>query len=227
MGVLGNSSRSELLSRRSAVFAAVAALHVVVLVVAVHARARVTAEPEVARIQVALLPEDTPHEVPLQPELRPPPEMMPPPIEMPIVEILDSQAIAPPLPHVEAAIAPPPPQVAEPAVVGSPTPVVLGETEVDYLRTPEPRYPRAAKQARLQGTVLVWVLIDQEGRPREVRVHKSSGYEQLDQEGCDAVSRAQFRPYRDRGIARSAQAIVPIEFSLNIRSARQIGRAHV
>jgi protein TonB len=96
---------------------------------------------------------------------------------------------------------------------------MLDASDVDYLRMPAPRYPRAAKQARLQGTVLVWVLIDSEGHPRDVRVHRSSGYEQLDREGCDAVRRAMFRPYRRDGVGRSAQVIVPIEFTLTIRTA--------
>ena len=198
---------------------AVAVLHIVVLVVAVYARTRITVEPEVVRIQMAILQEDTPQEAPPQLELPPPPEMAMPPIEVPVIDIPDSQAITPPPPPVVAAVAPPP--IAAPVAEQSTAPVVLDENDVSYLRMPEPRYPRAAKLARLQGTVLVWVLIDAEGRPREVRVHKSSGYEQLDQEGCDAVSRAQFTPYRDRGVARSAQAIVPIEFSLNIRTARR------
>jgi protein TonB len=221
MGILSNSFWNALLSRRGAVLAAVAGLHVVVLVAAVQARTRVTLAPEPARIHVAIIEDDAPHETPPQLEVPPPPRLVIPTIEMPVVEIPESQTITPlSPPQGVAAIAPPPPAAA-PALVQSTAPVVLADNEIDYQRMPEPRYPRAAKQARLQGTVLVWVLIDQEGRPREVRVHKSSGYEQLDQEGCDAVSRALFQPYRERGVPRSAQAIVPVEFALNSGTARR------
>ncbi len=105
-------------------------------------------------------------------------------------------------------------------------PVMLDVDQVDYIRMPEPRYPRSAKQARLQGTVMVWVLIGTDGRPREVRVHRSSGYEQLDREGCDAVLHTQFKPYRLNGETRIAQAIVPIEFSLTRRGGGRAGARH-
>jgi TonB family protein len=67
--------------------------------------------------------------------------------------------------------------------------------------------------------VLVWVLIDAEGRPAEVRIHRSSGHALLDREGHDAVKAALFKPYRREGVALAAQAIVPVEFALTVRTA--------
>jgi periplasmic protein TonB len=139
-----------------------------------------------------------------------------PVVLIPVIDVPDSRALTTP-PQ------PPPPAVKQ-VVARSEEPVMLDVDQVDYIRMPAPRYPRAAKLARLQGTVMVWVLIGTDGKPREVRVHRSSGYEQLDREGCDAVLQTQFKPYRLQGEARIAQAIVPIEFSLTRRGAGRADR---
>jgi protein TonB len=218
MGLLAKPSKSGLFTRRGGAFAAVAGLHVVALVIAVNARVRAADEPaQVSLLKVAFLQERTPQEPP--PEL-PPPRLEQPPtpeIEMPVVLI---PAID--VPDLRAITTPPtpPPPTATPVLARSDEPVLLDESQVDYLREPAPRYPRAAVSARLQGTVLVWVLIDPEGRPREVRVHRSSGYQQLDLAACDAVSHARFKPYRQHGEARSAKAIVPITFALPRKGGR-------
>ncbi len=214
MGLLAKPSQGGLLTRRGGAFAAVVALHVAALVVAVNVRVRADEPAKVSVIKVAFVETTTPQEAP--PEL-PPPKVDPPPppefempvVLIPVIDVPDSHAIATPPP-------PPPPAVRQ-VVARSDEPVMLDVDQVDYIRMPEPRYPRAAKQARLQGTVMVWVRIDTEGWPREVRVHRSSGYEQLDREGCDAVLHTQFKPYRLHGEARTAQFIVPIEFSLTRR----------
>jgi protein TonB len=189
------------------------------LVLAVNARTRVAPPAPVALMKVAFLDEKVVPEAP--PDLPPPTIELPPPAEIviplvliPALDVPDSRALT-------AVAPPPPPPAATPVVARSQEPVMLDVDQVDYLRLPEPRYPRAAKQARLQGTVLLWVLIGPDGRPREVRVHRSSGHEQLDREGSDAVARALFKPYRLAGEARSAQVIVPIEFALTVRTARR------
>lgn len=212
MGVLAKPSHGGLLTRRGGGLAAVAALHIVALVVAINVRARADEPVEVSVMKVAFLDESAPQQE-APPEL-PPPRVEPPPppefdlpvVLIPVIDVPESRAISTPPPA-------PPPAVRQ-VVARSDEPVMLDVDEVEYLRMPEPRYPRAAKQARLQGTVMVWVRIDTEGSPREVRVHRSSGYEQLDREGCDAVRRALFKAYRLQGEARSAQFIVPVSFSL-------------
>ena len=78
----------------------------------------------------------------------------------------------------------------------------------------KPRYPPKAKRARLQGTVYLVVLIDEEGNPKDVRIHRSSGFEMLDTAAREAVCTFRFRPHRVNGVAHSARAIVPIQFSL-------------
>lgn len=219
MGILNPQSREKSWTQRSGALAGVALLHGVVVAGLLHMRS--SPPPAVAEIAIQVVnlatvtQESPPPELPVA-TLLPPPE-----VAIPVVPIhiaLPAQVIPSPPP------ASPAPAVAArpmPAAPRSEGPVMLEVDEVDYVRLPEPRYPRAARQARLQGTVLLWVVIGADGHPAEVRVHQSSGHAQLDREACDAVRRAVFKPYRRNGEALSAQVIVPIEFSLTVRSARR------
>jgi protein TonB len=220
MGLLAKSSQGNSFTQRSGALAAVVGLHLVALVVAVNARTREERPIEGTIIQMAFLqeepapPEPVPQLAPPSLEQMAPPEIVAPQVLIPVIDIADSRAItaAPP--------APPPPPAAAPLVARTAEPVLLSEEQVEYVREPDPQYPRAAKLAKLQGKVLVWVLIDTDGRPREVRVHRSSGHEQLDRAGCDAASRALFKPYRQDGVSRSAHVIIPIEFRIGaVRTA--------
>lgn len=216
MGLLTAPTRTGLLSRRGGWFVVVAALHVGALFVLVHARIHANIEPEPVPIQVALLTSEQARESPPKPpeiEPPPPPEVQIPPIEVPVIEIVESRAIT------VTAVAAPPPPAPPPVAPEVDAPILLNVDQVGYLKQPAPRYPRAAKQARQQGTVLVWVRIDTEGKPLEVRVHRTSGHEELDREGCEAARHALFKPYRQGGVARSAAVIVPVEFMLTKRTA--------
>jgi protein TonB len=116
-------------------------------------------------------------------------------------------------------VAPSPPaetQVVEQRVPASEGPITV--TDPDYLQMPQPVYPAAAKRARAQGLVHVRALVDEEGRPAEVSIAQSSGFELLDGAACSAVRRARFKPYRRDNVARSMVVIVPIEFSIRSRS---------
>jgi len=86
--------------------------------------------------------------------------------------------------------------------------------DVEYVYQSKPRYPPKAKKARLQGIVYLMVLIDEEGNPKDVRVHRSSGFEMLDTAAREAVGTFRFRPHRVNGVAHRARAIVPVQFSL-------------
>lgn len=86
---------------------------------------------------------------------------------------------------------------------------------LEYARTSPPRYPREALRDGLQGTVLLQVLVDVDGKPLEVSVHTGSGHRVLDQEALRHVSRHwTFRPAMKDGRAVQAIGLVPIEFTL-------------
>jgi protein TonB len=224
MGLLRHSSPGSR-RRRAALLASVVALHAGALLVLVNSRIQPERVLETQPIQMLLLAEEAPRASPPTPSVEvfvPPIQVVVPQLDLPELEVPPPRAV---IPQATAPESPPTPVIDTPSpartLVESNAPVLLASEDVAYLREPEPRYPRAARQARLQGTVLVWVLIDVDGRAREVRVHRSSGYEQLDREASDAVSRAMFKPYREQGVVRMAQAIVPIEFTLAVRTARR------
>ena len=87
-------------------------------------------------------------------------------------------------------------------------------SDVAYLRKPAPRYPSESRHAHEEGLVVLRALIDASGRAKSIIVYKSSGHPRLDEAARSAVERAVFKPYLERGIARSALATIPVEFSL-------------
>lgn len=218
MGLLTRQSLNDRLRRRAGGIAGVAALHGLAIGGLLHMRQPQPAELVPAAIQVVNLsvesPQDAPPELPLQVQL-PSFDVVVPVVQVQI-QMPVRTAITPPAVPVTAAAPAPAPVAAR-----NEGPVMLEVDQVAYVKMPAPRYPRAARQARLQGTVLLWVLIDTAGHPSEVRVHRSSGYAQLDREARDAVMKALFKPHRRNGEALWAQAIVPIEFSLTVRTAHR------
>jgi protein TonB len=167
------------------------------------------AEVEARHLQVIFLAEqqnpDQPRVVPPKLE-QPPVQVVLPQIDMPVIDIPDSRALT--VAHTPAPPSPPP---AAPAIDPG---VPVAVDTVDFLRRDKPRYPPEAKRARAQGIVYLQVIIDPEGKPREVVVHRSSGFAQLDAAAREAVLGWLFKPYRENGIARSARAIVPVQFGL-------------
>ena len=84
---------------------------------------------------------------------------------------------------------------------------------VEYVRAPAPVYPRESNRRREAGTVLLRVLVDATGRPAQIQIERSSGYERLDVAARDAVLKAMFRPHEVNGVAQAAQVLIPIEFT--------------
>jgi protein TonB len=83
---------------------------------------------------------------------------------------------------------------------------------VEYVRAAPPVYPRESQRKREHGTVVLRVLVDAEGRPAQIQVERSSGYERLDTAAREAVAKFLFRPYEVNGIAQPAQVLIPIGF---------------
>lgn len=81
-----------------------------------------------------------------------------------------------------------------------------------YLHNPAPAYPALSKRNRETGTVLLLVNVSPEGDATTVTLHKSSGYDRLDQAAIQAVTRWRFVPGMRGQSAISATVIVPISF---------------
>lgn len=170
-------------------------------------------------------PPEPPPPEPTPPE--PPPPEPPPPV-VPVIDKMPSKRaiVIPPVPPQPPA--PPKPAVVVPAPPSEPTPPAPPappppppsrpktiSTGVEYLQAPKPEYPPLAIRKGEEGRVTLRVLVDENGRPTQVEVQKTSGSPRLDEAARKAVLRAMFKPHIEDGRAISVYAIVPIDFNLN------------
>jgi TonB family protein len=77
----------------------------------------------------------------------------------------------------------------------------------------EPEYSEEARKAKWQGTVVVSVIVDEVGRPRNVRVLRSLGLG-LDQKAVEAVSQWKFKPGLKDGKPVPVFATIEVNFRL-------------
>lgn len=83
---------------------------------------------------------------------------------------------------------------------------------VEYVRAAPPVYPKESQRKREHGTVVLRVLVDAQGRPAQIQVERSSGFERLDNAAREAAEKFLFRPYEVNGVAQPAQVLIPIGF---------------
>ena len=145
-------------------------------------------------IDVVLGPMETKmiEEAPKQDEPPPPPppkiETPPPFVPPPEIDI----AIAPDAPPTKAiqqttTVKPPPAPIAKPA----PAPVPRTAPRSDRRRPlTQPEYPPSSRRAGEAGTVVLEVLVLENGRVGDVRVKKSSGFPRLDEAAMREVKRS-------------------------------------
>lgn len=171
--------------------------------------------PERAVTTITLI-EATPEPVELPPPLepRPPPRT---PRARPV-------AVAAPVPVTESAatvalgVSPAAIQsAAEPGPVAMPAPANTAGANVSlaYVDVVNPRYPRDARRLGEQGTVLLSVHVDSEGRPTRIDIERSSGSRRLDRAAREAVQQWRFRPVQVDGVPVPARGTVPIAFNLD------------
>lgn len=79
--------------------------------------------------------------------------------------------------------------------------------------TPDPEFTQEARQAKYQGTVLMWVIIGPDGRPRDVKISRSLGMG-LDQKAIEAVRRWRFEPALKDGVPVAVQVNIEVNFHL-------------
>jgi TonB family protein len=77
----------------------------------------------------------------------------------------------------------------------------------------EPEYSEEARRAKFSGSVLLSVVVDVNGIPRDIRVVRTLGLG-LDEKAIEAVQRWRFRPGMRRGKAVAVQALVDVSFRL-------------
>lgn len=78
-----------------------------------------------------------------------------------------------------------------------------------------PVYPPQAIKQRHQGTVMLMTLVGVDGKPRDIKVQKSSGFAELDQAAVDAVWKWTFRPEIKAGVNTEGYLQTPVKFDLS------------
>lgn len=85
-----------------------------------------------------------------------------------------------------------------------------------YLRNPHPAYPEDARAAGQQGTVMLHVRVDAQGKVISVRISRSSGFASLDERARGTVANQwSFKPAKAGGVPVASEVIIPIRFTLN------------
>jgi len=84
-----------------------------------------------------------------------------------------------------------------------------------YLNNSSPGYPSRAKRRRMQGEVILQVLVSKLGKALAVEIVKSSGYKLLDKTAKKSVQDWRFVPAYSGSDPVEATVLVPIEFKLN------------
>lgn len=95
-------------------------------------------------------------------------------------------------------------------------PVVMRGSQLAYASAPAPVYPRNALRDGIEGTVILEVTVDENGKPVDVVIATSSGSRELDRAAREQVLRAwRFQPAIQNGHAVRAIGRVPVNFTLN------------
>lgn len=90
----------------------------------------------------------------------------------------------------------------------------LSFAQASYAYNPKPKYPETARKEGWEGTVLLRVLVDREGKSRSIEISRSSGFDTLDQAAMETVKSWRFHPaHYGNGLVES-WVKVPIVFSL-------------
>ncbi len=79
---------------------------------------------------------------------------------------------------------------------------------------PRPEYPRTAREAGWEGTVILQVLVLPDGTAGNVMLHKTSGYSILDEAALSAVKGWQFVPAMDGNFPVQSMVRMPVRFDL-------------
>jgi TonB family protein len=81
------------------------------------------------------------------------------------------------------------------------------------ISTPDPEYTEEARRAKTQGTCILWLIVDEEGHPRDIRVVRGLG-SGLDEKAIEAVKQWKFAPSLRDGKPVNVQISIEVGFRL-------------
>jgi TonB family protein len=93
----------------------------------------------------------------------------------------------------------------------APQPILRG---AKYSYVPKPEYPEQARREGWEGTVLLAILVDAEGRPEKIVLSRSSGFGALDAAAQETVKHWRFQPAHYGRTRVQSWVKVPIVFTL-------------
>jgi protein TonB len=159
-------------------------------------------------------PQPAPAEQPQDPTVQPPVKTEvvahPPEVVLPTPAPVQVASQAPqpdPAPVVSRAPAP----VAAPVASG---PVNVANLGASLVSGTPPRYPVEARRKREQGTVVLKLVISEQGAVTDISIHKSSGFSSLDTAAIEAVRKWRWSPLLRDGRAVPITGLVQIPFIL-------------
>ena len=88
-------------------------------------------------------------------------------------------------------------------------------SSVKPVRVERPPYPRFAREQGWEGTVILRLVIDQQGNVSAAKTQKSSGYPILDESAEQAVQQWAFQPARNGEFPVTSKVDLPIRFDLD------------
>lgn len=159
-----------------------------------------------------IVPPPRPKPKPVE-EHRPHPKTTPLVAETPVVAPVDF--VAPPPPAQPAPVVAPPEPVAPAAPPLPLGPMTLaGELSVACPQRMAPSYPPTSRRLGEEGTVVLRVELDEQGKVCAARVSGSSGFSRLDEAALGAVRNWQCHPAQRDGRPVRAVALQPFKFIL-------------
>ncbi len=78
---------------------------------------------------------------------------------------------------------------------------------------PSPEYSPEARKAKYEGTCVLWLIVDTDGHPHNIRVARTVGYG-LDEKAIEAVKQWKFKPAMKDGRPVAVQINVEVHFRL-------------
>jgi TonB family protein len=84
----------------------------------------------------------------------------------------------------------------------------------ELLEFQPPVYPKNLRERDVEGKVILKILIDKEGKVKEIQIFESSGYETFDQIALKSVRQWRFKAARKGNQQRESWVLIPINFQI-------------
>ncbi len=82
------------------------------------------------------------------------------------------------------------------------------------IKSPDPKYPKSARKEQIEGTVVLWLIVNSQGSPEQIKVQRALGHD-LDQSAVDAVNRWKFVPAMKDGAPVPVMINVEVNFRMH------------